>query len=77
MIFKFDFFLHFQDSLFPDENEGNNKKRLDDRKEEVGAGENNIFSFLENRGRNVQVLITDLNNELVQYSNGRISRFGE
>ena len=77
MIFKFDFFLHFQDSLFPDENEGNNKKRLDDRKEEVGAGENNIFSFHENRGRNVQVLITDLNNELVQYSNGRISRFGE
>ena len=72
MIFKFDFFLHFQDSLFPDENEGNNKKRLDDRKEEVGAGENNIFSFQENRGRNVQV-ITDFNNELVRYSNGRIS----
>ena len=49
----------FQDSLYPEENEPNNKKKLDiDRhnsNEESISGENNLFLFHENRGRNIQV----------------------
>ncbi len=51
--------LFFQDSLYPEENEPNNKKKLDiDRhnsNEESISGENNLFLFHENRGRNIQV----------------------
>ena len=55
----------FQDSLYPEENEPNNKKKLDiDRhnsNEESIFGENNLFLFHENRGRNIQVCFVNAN----------------
>ncbi len=68
----------FQDSLYPEENEPNNKKKFDiDRhnsNEESISGENNLFLFHENRGRNIQVGFPQ--NLLNENTNPRFRNFG-